>query len=214
MTTDRGHANAFGAIPWIDFRRPAQTWVSQVARDGGLLSINHPLCADCSWHHRLPEHPPLAEIWHWSWLDTRWTGPLAWWSAWGWETIPVGGSDFHSPDQGRPLGVPVTWVAVDNDHVDLGPTGTAHDAPTGVPATTDAVLDALRAGRTAVAAGIDAPALLRADDELIAVGADGTVLVDVDGRRSVVRGELARFPAAPGPHRLETPDAAVVALTP
>ena len=63
VTTDTGHANAFGDIGVIDFRQPAATWVSEVARHGGLLSINHPLGGDCSWRHPLPEHPPLAEIW-------------------------------------------------------------------------------------------------------------------------------------------------------
>lgn len=194
VTTDRGHANAFGDIGWIDFRQPASTWVTAVRERGGLLSINHPLSGDCSWHHRLGERPPLAEIWHWSWLDTSWTGPLAWWTAWGLDTAPVGGSDFHTPSQGRPLAVPVTWVAAESSEP-------------------EAVLAGLRAGRTAVAAEIDAPVLLRVDDELVAVGADGTLLVDVDGRRTPVRGDLARFPGSAGPHRLETPLAAVVAIT-
>jgi PHP domain len=74
VTTDRGHANALGDIGWVDFRQPAHTWVSAVAAAGGVLSINHPLAADCSWHHPLTERPPLAEIWHWTWLDRRWTG--------------------------------------------------------------------------------------------------------------------------------------------
>ena len=111
LTTDRGHANAFGEIGCIDFRRPAQDWVDAVAAAGGLLSINHPLAADCAWHHPLVRRPPLAEIWHWTWHDRRWTWPLAWWTAWGENTVPVGGSDFHSPAQGRHIGAPVTWVA-------------------------------------------------------------------------------------------------------
>jgi hypothetical protein len=195
VTTDRGHANAFGDIGWVDFREPATAWLREVTSGGGILSINHPLAADCSWQHLLSERPPLAEIWHWTWLDRTWTGPLAWWSAWGLDTVPVGGSDFHSPDQGRPLGAPVTWVACESDQP-------------------SAVLDGLSTGRTAVAAFVDAPVLLRVDDELVAVGGDGTVLVDVDGRRQVVRGHRARFPAAPGPHRLETPMAEVIAISP
>ncbi len=195
VTTDRGHANAFGDIGWVDFREPAQAWVTAVAAAGGLLSINHPLAADCSWHHPLTERPPLAEIWHWTWLDRRWTGPLAWWAAWGHDTVPVGGSDFHSPGQGRHLGAPVTWVACESDE----------------PA---AVLDGLRAGRTALAAGVDDPVLLRVEDEFVAIGADGTLLVDRFGSRQVVRGDMALFPAVAGPHRLETPLAEVVAISP
>ncbi|HVX43886.1 MAG TPA: CehA/McbA family metallohydrolase, partial [Mycobacteriales bacterium] len=37
VTTDTGHANAFGEIGWIDFREPAASWVSAVAARGGLL---------------------------------------------------------------------------------------------------------------------------------------------------------------------------------
>jgi hypothetical protein len=193
LTTDRGHANAFGDIGWIDFRSPAQDWVDDVAAAGGLLSVNHPLAADSAWHHPLARRPPLAEIWHWSWLDRTWTWPLAWWTAWGDETIPVGGSDFHSPAEGRSVGSPVTWVACESDDQ-------------------AAVLNGLRAGRTALAAGVDAPALLRVDDEFVALGGDGTHLVDRDGRRTPVRGDAVRLPAAPGPHRLETPSAEILAI--
>lgn len=195
VTTDRGHANAFGDIGWVDFRQPPHQWVSAVRERGGLLSINHPLASDVSWQHPLPERPPLAEIWHWTWLDRTWSGPLAWWNAWGLGTVPIGGSDFHSPEQGRSLARPVTWVACESDHP-------------------DAVLAGLRAGRTSVSAGVDAPALLRLDDDLVTVGGDGTVLTDTEGRRRPVHGDLVRFPAAPGPHRLETPLAEVVAITP
>jgi hypothetical protein len=52
------------------------------------------------------------------------------------------------------------------------------------------------------------------DDEFVAIGADGTLLTDRYGRRRVVRGEMARFPAAAGPHLLETPLAEVVAISP
>jgi hypothetical protein len=193
LTTDRGHANAFGDIGRIDFRRPAQDWVDAVAA-GGLLSINHPLAVDCAWHQPLVRRPPLAEIWHWTWFDRRWTWPLAWWTAWGDETVPVGGSDFHSPAEGRPLGAPVTWVAAESDDQ-------------------AAVLAGLRAGRTALAASVDAPALLRVGDEFVAVGSESTHLVDRHGRRTPVQGDLARLPAAPGPHHLVTPGAAIVAIT-
>lgn len=195
VTTERGHANAFGPIPWVDFREPASSWVSFVAAQGGLLSINHPLASDCAWHQPLEVRPPLAEIFHWSWLAHEWTGPLAWWNAWGLATVPIGGSDFHSSSEGRPVGQPVTWVAAAS------------------PSVPD-VLDGLRSGRTALAWSVSDPVLLRADGELVAVGADGLLLADVWGRRQVVRGDLVRFPSADGPHRLETATAAVVAVTP
>lgn len=200
LTTDRGHANAFGDIGWVDFRRPAEHWWPMVSGAGGLLSINHPLTADCAWLHPLVERPPLAEVWHWSWLDRTWSAPLAWWTLWGIAVVPVGGSDFHRPEQGRPLGEPVTWLACEDG-------GASSDRPA-------AVLAALAEGRTSVSAGYDAPVLLRVCGELLALDADGTVLLDVEGRRRPVRGDAVRFPAAPGPHHLQSYRGEVVAISP
>ncbi|WP_262423732.1 CehA/McbA family metallohydrolase [Brachybacterium sp. Z12] len=42
VTTPRGHANALGDISWVDFRRDPSHWRTQVEREGGLLSVNHP----------------------------------------------------------------------------------------------------------------------------------------------------------------------------
>jgi hypothetical protein len=192
VTTDTGHANAFGEIGAIDFRQPAATWVSEVARRGGLLSINHPLGGDCAWRHPLPEHPPLAEIWHSSWLDRTWGGPIAWWQAWGLEgTTPIGGSDWHNPTSFTPPGTPTTWIAVDADA----------EGPTELPAAT---LEALSAGRTALSWSYTSPVLLRADDELIALDAPNTLVITPDGTRHPIRNSHARLPATPGPHLLVT----------
>lgn len=213
VTTDRGHANAFGDIGWVDFREPAQSWVDAVAERGGLLSINHPLGADCSWRQPLRRHPRLAEIWHWTWLDRRWGGPMAWWQAWDAAhgdvpvgggvavggAVPVGGSDFHRLDQGRLPGEPTTWVLVD---------AAAGPGPDGV----DAALDGLRAGRTAVSAGRLGPVLLRMGDELVAMDAQGALLADPTGRRQLVRSAREAFAAGPGPHWLEDGRTAVLAL--
>lgn len=193
VTTATGHANAFGDIGWVDFREPAPTWVTEVAARGGLLSINHPLAGGLTWRQPLAVRPPLAEIWHWSWLDTRWGGPISWWQAWGQDTIPVGGSDFHAPEEGRPVGAPTTWVLA------------AEPSVTGV-------LDGLRAGRTAITADRSAAALLRVDDELLATGCDGALLIGPDGRGTPVRGDRSRVVAGPGPWRVETHEGAVVAL--
>jgi hypothetical protein len=179
VTTEFGHANAFGDIGWVDFREPAGCWVDTVAERGGLLSVNHPLAADCAWRHPLPVRPPLAEVWHSSWLSPAWGGPVAWWEAWGSGTTPVGGSDWHRDDGSTCLGVPTTWVAVDAE---------AHDGPE----LAGAVLDGLRAGRTAVAAGRDAPVLLPLGDnaagELIALDAAGALVIG-DGRRLAVHSD-------------------------
>ncbi|GAA0570885.1 CehA/McbA family metallohydrolase [Kribbella sandramycini] len=193
VTTDTGHANAFGDIGPIDFRRPADTWVSEVARRGGLLSINHPLSGDCAWRHPLAEHPPLAEIWHSSWLDHRWGGPITWWQAWGLETTPIGGSDWHNPTSPTPIGTPTTWLAVD---------ATA-ETPAELAA---AALQALAAGRTAVSTSYQAPILVRADDELIALDAPNTLVLTPDGTRHPVTSPTHRLPAPPGPHTLVTHD--------
>jgi hypothetical protein len=75
-----------------------------------------------------------------------------------------------------------------------------------------AVLDGIAAGRIAISAGRDAPVLLRVGAELVALGAAGTYLVDPEGRRHVVAGDRAAFPAGPGVHRLEMDTNAVVAL--
>jgi hypothetical protein len=189
VTTDTGHANVFGDVGWIDFRRPATEWVTDAAERGGLMSINHPLAADCAWRQPLSVRPPLAEVWHWTWLDPRWGGPIAWWQAWDQAVIPIGGSDFHSPEQGRPVGTPTTWVLSDGD-----------------------VLDGMRAGRTAISADRSAPVLLRVEDSLYALDADGTLLVEPSGRRLPVRSDRAQFPAGPGPYRLDDHDGGIVAI--
>jgi hypothetical protein len=196
ITTEQGHANAFGEIGWVDFRRPAADWLSTVDDRGGLLSVNHPLAADCGWRHPLPTRPPLAEVWHASWLARQWSGPLAWWLAWGTDVTPIGGSDWHGHAEPGPIGSPTTWVAVDKDA--RGPNEL-------VPA----VLDGLRAGRTAVAADPTAAVLLPVGDEVIAIGAAGTLLVGPQGRRPV-RDDRQRF----GRHGqvLMDHDGAVVAI--
>ncbi|TDC53654.1 PHP domain-containing protein [Actinomadura sp. KC345] len=194
VTTDLGHANVFGDTGWVDFRRPSADWAAFADARGGLMSINHPLSGDCAWRRPLPEEarPRFAEIWHPSWWDRRWGAPLAWADVWRpGGVVPLGGSDFHDPEQYKGLGEPVTWVlAEDGD-----------------------VLGALAAGRTSISAGPSAPVLLRVDGELIAVGADGTVLVRPDGRRVAIRGERVHTPVdGVGMHRLETHENEVIAL--
>ena len=196
VTTDTGHANVFGDTGWIDFRESADHWRRAAEAGGGVLSVNHPVSGDCAWRQPLSAPPRLAELWHHSWTDRRDGAPLAWARAWCADPagyggiVPVGGSDFHDPAQDRPPGAPTTWLLVEGDDL----------------------LGALAAGRTAVSAGRDAPLLLRCGEEFLALDADGTVLVGPDGRGTVVRGDRAVLPAAPGTHRLQTPQNAVLAL--
>lgn len=195
VTTDLGHANAFGDIGWVDFREPATAWVRTVAERGGLLSVNHPLAADCAWRHPLVERPPLAEVWHSTWHAPEWGGPVAWWQAWG-DAVPVGGSDLHRVGQGVELGSPTTWVAVD-------------EAASTPDELVTAVLDGLAAGRTAVSRDRSAPVLLPVDGELVAVGAAGALVLG-DGRRRPVRSDLDTL--APGGGVLGGHDGSVLSL--
>jgi hypothetical protein len=195
VTTSQGHAGALGDIGWVDFRQPAAQWLAATRDRGGLLSINHPIAGPVSWMHAMPERPPLVEVWHWSWLDLTWTTPLSWWQAWDPAAIPIGGSDWHRPGSDAPPGTPVTWVESDSDEP-------------------DSLLAAIGSGRVAISAARDGPVLLRAEGELVAVAADGTVLAGPDGPVRQVHGDLARFPATPGWHRLLSDRGATLALTP
>ena len=195
VTTDGGHAGALGDIGWIDFRDEPDEWLDATERGGGLLSINHPIAGPVSWTHRMRRHPPLVELWHWSWLDLRWTTPIAWWLAWDPATVPVGGSDWHREGSDAPLGQPTTWVECGGDE----------------PAS---VLDGLRAGRVAISAHRDGPVLLRHDGDLVAIDADGLILYGPNGPRARVSGDRASFPGTPGYHRLLDPDGATWALVP
>ncbi len=197
ITTEAGHANAIGYLPWIDFRHPPDAWLDATEKDGGLLSVNHPYGGQVSWTAPMRRRPPLLEVWHWSWLDPRWTTPLAWWLAWHPEAIAVGGSDWHRPGSDAPPGSPTTWV------------GCAADADGAGPA---AVLAGLAGGQVAVTAGRDGPVLLRVDGELVACDADGSVLTGPDGPRARVLGNRARFADAPGHHRLTDPAGGTLAL--
>jgi hypothetical protein len=189
VTTADGHANAFGDIGWVDFRRPAREWVNTVGERGGLLSVNHPVSGDCAWRQPLDAPPQVAEVWHWPWADLADGGPLAWWGAAGWPT-PIGGSDFHRPERGGAPGTPTTWVACADDDV----------------------LGGMAAGRTAVSAGRDAPVLLHLGDEWLAVDAEGTQLVCPDGRRTPVLSARDTFSDHLGPHVLERHDRSIVSI--
>jgi hypothetical protein len=199
VTTRRGHANAFGAIGWIDFRDPAPRWVAETATRGGLLSVNHPLDGEWAWQHALADLPAALEFWHITWFrDLTWTAPWTLLPFWRPDTVLLGGSDYHNPSHGYLPGTPVTWVAA------------AERSP-------EALLDGIRAGRTAIThtTGPDTPVLIRVDDDLIALAADGAVLGDMEGRRRVLHGDRVIVPiaqAGTGPFRLEGADRALLAV--
>jgi len=195
ITTGRGHANAFGDIGWIDFRRPASSWVDEVAGRGGVLSVNHLIVGDCSWLHRLPR---AIELWHISWFrDLSSTQAWAFWQRWGRDVVPIGGSDFHRPGQGWTVGTPTTWVAAEDS-------------------SPEAILDGVQRGRTAINVGVrpDAtpdplctPVLLRVDDEVHAIHAEGAVLVDLEGRQRRITSRHQSVPSSWGMGSLHLEDA-------
>jgi hypothetical protein len=195
VTTDGGHAGALGDVGWIDFREEPDAWLDATEAAGGLLSVNHPFAGPVSWTRPMRRRPPLLEVWHWSWLDLRWNLPLSWWLAWDPAAIPVGGSDWHQEGSDAPPGRPTTWVECEGDR----------------PAD---VLDGLRAGRVAISAERAGPVLLRQDDALVAVDADGLTLAGPQGPYARVRGHRAVLPGSPGPHRLLEPSGATLALCP
>ena len=209
VTTDRGHANAFGDIGWVDFRRPADDWLVETER-ARRAAVGQP---PAGRRLRLAAAAGRAGR-GWPRSGTRsWLGPHLGRRRWpgGWPgtrtPIPIGGSDFHRPGADAPPGAPTTWVACERSQVDGGD-------PAG------AVLDGLRAGRVAVSAGSAAgsagsagPVLLRLGDDLVAVGAAGLLVSGPDGRRIPIRGDRVSIPAGPGPRWLEDHDTAILALT-
>ncbi|HZD00574.1 MAG TPA: CehA/McbA family metallohydrolase [Actinomycetes bacterium] len=195
LTTEEGHANCLGPCGWVDFREPADEWLRAAEAGGGLLSINHPLLGPLAWRRPLRRRPPLAEVWHWTW-DGWDTAPLEWWRANG--GVPVGGSDFHRPKDGIPLGAPTTWV----------------EAEGGAEAGAAGVLDELRAGRVALSAGPGGPLLLRVGDEVLVLGGEGTLLHAPDAAPRPVRADAVTLAAGEGPYRLASPSGRTLALTP
>jgi len=199
VTTARGHANAFGSIPWVDFRRHPQTWVDHVRDHGGVLSLNHPVSGDCSWQWHLERKPGHAEIMHSSWqADPADTSIWSWWNAWGGASAaPLGGSDFHAYGEGNMVGTPTTWVAAEDSSV-------------------ESILEGVKAGRTALSMGgvRSGAVLFRMGDELIARDAEGAIFSDITGRRRVITGHSQTIQDnGSGPYRLESADRRILAIT-
>ena len=189
VTRDVGHANVFGDVGLVDFRTPPETWAASAAERGGVLSINHPLAADCAW--LLPvEDPPVAEVWHSSWAQVpNWGAPLAWWLLTP-DTVPIGGSDFHKPGHDGLPGSPTTWVLAEGDDV----------------------VGAVRAGRTAVSASVDGPLVLRDGDRFAVLDAEGLLLTGSGRPRRRILGDRVSVSAWSGPCWLEDDDRVVHAL--
>ncbi len=209
VTTHRGHANAFGDIGWVDFRATAQEWLLEVDRRGGVLSVNHPISGDCSWIHPLTQKPHALELWHSTWFqELISTAPLGFFALWDRSVTLLGGSDFHRRADAVGPGTPTTWVAAEDS-------------------SPEALLAAVAAGRTAIMGGVTvrdglsvpdvltAPVLLRVADEVIAVDAEGLILVNAHGERRIVSSRHQAYSADPaeGPYYLLHPDRQIAALS-
>jgi hypothetical protein len=62
VTTDTGHAGVLGDVGWVDFRTSPDDWLAHARREGGLMSVNHPIAGHVSWLHEMRERPPLVEV--------------------------------------------------------------------------------------------------------------------------------------------------------
>lgn len=188
VTTHEGHANALGAIPWVDFRRSADDWLDHTAAADGLLSINHPVDLFCGWQRDFRATAPLVETWHKTW-DRRSSNPLDWCARHG--AVAIGGSDFHDPRQGDVVGSPTTFVEVEADDV----------------------LRGVSEGRVAISADPAGPVVLRRGDEVVVVEGEGAILVAPDGRPTPVTGNLVGIVVTEvGICRLVDPDGRTLAL--
>ncbi|MPZ54381.1 MAG: PHP domain-containing protein [Acidimicrobiia bacterium] len=167
VTTDVGHANCLGEIPWVDFREPADTWRETAEENGGLMSVNHPWAGHVAWRKPLSQPATLVEMWHHTW-DRVFRLPFEEWQLFG--RVPVGGSDFHRPGD-QPLGDPTTWVEVNEP-------------------TVAGLLDGLGVGRVCIGANPSSPLVYARGDELVVVDGEGCELVDAEGRRSLVKEEI------------------------
>jgi len=121
ITTYYGHANAWGARGWQEFRcRDDATMariIDAVHADGGLFSVNHPKDNGPAWEYS-PNLPfGCVEAWQGVWASNNYQS-LAFWDSLlqqGRRVVAVGGSDKHvEPFTGVPksydIGTPTTWV--------------------------------------------------------------------------------------------------------
>ncbi|GGY24569.1 CehA/McbA family metallohydrolase [Pseudoduganella albidiflava] len=118
ITTFHGHANLFGTLAPLDFRRGWDTVLKDAQALRGLVSINHPVrpsgedCMGCGWDTRTDMALVQAiEAVNGKDAGTRWSG-IPFWEAQldrGYRITAIGGSDSHRPDESPP-GIPATVV--------------------------------------------------------------------------------------------------------
>lgn len=180
VTTDSGHANAFGDMEWVDFREATQTWLESTTSRGGLMSINHPLAAPCHWARDIPEGIPLTELWHSSW-DRQTEEPIQWWKSNG--AIPIGGSDFHRLGSDGLPGEPTTWIEIATDEDEV---------------TEKEILTALSRGHVSISGAVNDPVIVPVDDEIIVDGGEGCTLRAPNGAKTLITSDRQSVKSATG----------------
>ena len=189
VTTYAGHFNVWGTDRWYDFREPTveglQRAVDAALADGGTVSLNHQRPFGPEWEYPEVTGFHTIEAWN-SWWAVFNAHSLAYWQRQldREAGLPmIGGSDMHehrshgAPE--RPLepgriGFPTTWVQVDSE------------------LTPEAILAAVRAGRSFVSESPSGPQLYDHSDgdevRLHIAHAAGQALLLV-GRDGVTRSE-------------------------
>ena len=187
VTTDSGHANAFGEIPWVDFREATQLWLESTMLHSGLLSINHPLSAPCDWNRDIPEGIHLTELWHSSW-DRKSSDPIAWWVDNG--AIPIGGSDFHREGSDGLPGQPTTWIEINSESDEV---------------TEWQILEALSSGRTSISGDVNDPVIIPVGDEVFVLDGEGCSLMAPNGTITAILTNIHKVKASSGLYSLINP---------
>lgn len=121
ITTEGGHANAWGIHRWHEFRCEDRQQMAQVAADvrasGALVSINHPKADGPPWTYGGEEWFDCLEVWQAPWFVFN-DQSLELWDRLlreGHRLVAVGGSDIHQAPlteepSGLVVGQPCTWV--------------------------------------------------------------------------------------------------------
>lgn len=195
VTTDTGHANAFGAIEWVDYRQATDKWLSDTHSRGGLLSVNHPLAAPCHWTRDFPDGITLSEVWHSSW-DRKSADPLQWWNEHG-RPIPIGGSDFHRLGSDGAPGDPTTWVLCDTEDPYV---------------TQSQVLDALIQGRVAISASPTSPVAFALEGEIAVRDGQDCILTTPSGAQLTIEKEFQTLEGEKGLYTLQSADGSYQSL--
>jgi len=175
ITTEYGHANAWGIRRWHEFRCENREQMAQVVADvqaaGALISVNHPKEDGPPWEFGDEAQFDCLEAWQAPWFVFN-DQSLALWDRLlrqGHRITAVGGSDQHQPPsdgEAGPLAVgkPCTWVYAE----ELSVAG---------------LLAGIKAGHVFISEDVPGPRLFLTAD------ADG------DGHYETMMGDEARVPA-------------------